>query len=255
MARPFVAHYDLLYADKDYDKDIRDFLALTGLSAPIRTPLLEIGAGTGNQTIRLAQFAAHPTCVEIDPDFAEILRAKVTPASHAHVRVVDQPIAALRGQGFGVAVAFFHVLNYIGRDAMPGFVADLAACLAPGADFVADVWHGEAALADPPRHEIRQKRNLGRDISFEVTPKTDAVAREVVLDYAISIADDIAPIVIDERLELFLWSKAELADLLTAAGFTDVAFFDYRNYPAPAGPESWRVWLHCRLAGQQDRTP
>jgi SAM-dependent methyltransferase len=253
MARPFVAHYDLLYADKDYDKDIRDFLALTGLSTPIETPLLEIGAGTGNQTIRLARLAAQLACVEIDPDFAEILRAKVTPASHPHVRVVDAPIAALHGGNFAAAVAFFHVLNYIGRDAMPGFLADLAACLAPGADFVADIWHGEAALADPPRHEVRQKRNQDRDIRFEVSPRTDAAAREVVLDYAITIADDHAPVVIAERLELFLWPKAELTDLLTAAGFTDIAFFDYRNYPAPAAPESWRIWLHCRRAGRSDR--
>lgn len=254
MARPFVAHYDMLYADKDYDKDVRDFLSLTGLSTPIETPLLEIGAGTGNQTIRLAKLSKQPSCVEIDPDFVEMLRAKVTPASHPHVEVVDAPIAALRGRDFTAAVAFFHVLNYIGRDAMSGFIGDLAACLAPDADFVADIWHGEAALADPPRHEIRHKRNLGHDIRIEVTPRIDAHAREVVLKYDIVIADDTAPVVIAERLQLFLWSKRELTELLTAAGFVDVAFFDYQNCFAPAAPDSWRVWLHCRRGKQGNRT-
>src|SRR5262249_19094849 len=115
VTRPFVAHYDEIYVDKDYGKDIRDFLALSGAGSAAR--LLEIGAGTGNQTLRLAAVAASVVAVEIDADFAAVASPKL--AAVPNVTLHRGRLESLAASSFDAAAAFFHVLNYV--EDLPAF--------------------------------------------------------------------------------------------------------------------------------------
>lgn len=119
MPRPFAKHYDLVYADKDYDKDIADFAQLVGADRLRNMRVLEVGAGTGNQSLRLAGMVRELVAVEIDPDFFELLAGKVSSSDMLGIRLERRPIGDLPLEPFDAAAAFFHVLNYVGPADMP----------------------------------------------------------------------------------------------------------------------------------------
>jgi SAM-dependent methyltransferase len=225
MARPFVEHYDELYADKDYDADIAAFESLAGPLAG-RT-VLEIGAGTGNHSRRLAARAAALVSVETDPDFGEILQRKGIPCFLGSLQGLPQ-------KRFDAGAAFFDVLNYI--EQMPAFLAALAERLKPGAPFVADLWNPAAVASDPPRAERREKAG---GVVQEILPTV--LGRRVTLEYRIRAGGQ----AFTERLALHLWYQEELKMLLEQAGFADIAYWDYRRFPAPADERSWKLWLRA----------
>lgn len=246
MPRPFVQHYDAIYADKDYGSDIEVLEAYAGALGG--RSLLEIGAGTGNHSLRLSPLVASLVCLEIDPDFSEVLAAKLAAAALPNVTRHACRLQDLAARGFDAAVAFFHVLNYIGPEEMEGFLAALAARLKPGAPFVADLWNGAAALQDPPREDSREKRSAAGRVVQRIRPEFDRDRRMVTLNYDISLETASGAQAFRERLELHLWLREELGVLLRHAGFADVSFFDYRSWREPATDRSWRLWLRARRA-------
>lgn len=232
MPRPFVEHYDALYADKDYHADIDAFEALAG--ALRGRKLLEIGAGTGNHSQRLAAKAGRLVSVEIDPDFGEILRRKSIPCFVG-------PLSQLPESGFQAAAAFFHVLNYMGAEELPPFLAALAQRMTPGAPFVTDLWNADAVRLDPPRAERREKAG---GLVQEIRPEVDG--ERVTLHYRITAGGKS----FQERLELRLWSAGELSEMLAQAGFRDVTFRDYGDVRASATEKSWKMWLRAEKGGR-----
>jgi SAM-dependent methyltransferase len=245
MPRPFVQYYDVIYGDKDYDKDIETFAALAGVSTVAGKKVIEIGAGTGNHTFRLALKVGELVSVEIDTDFAEVLRSKLADGTQRNVSIFDCPIEALPEMGFDAAVAFFHVLNYIGQEHMESFLGGLAKRLKPGAHFIADVWNGAAAMLDPPREEVRRKTIGTTHVVQRIQPSIDIVRRTVTLNYEIDIGTEGQMNKLTERIQLYLWHREELERALHQAGFSDVTFWDYRLYPVHARAESWRLWLRA----------
>jgi SAM-dependent methyltransferase len=241
MPRPFVQFYDSIYADKAYDSDITVFESFAGPLAGKR--LLEVGAGTGNHSVRLAPKVAELACLEIDPDFSEVLAAKLATMALPNVTRHACRLQELSASGFDAAAAFFHVLNYIGAGEMDAFLEALAARLNPGAPFVTDLWNGAAALCDPPREERREKRSGTVRVMQHIKPELDRDRRMVALNYDISLDQAGAAQSFQERLVLFLWLQDELAALLENAGFEDVRYFDYRSPHLRADAQSWRLWL------------
>jgi SAM-dependent methyltransferase len=231
MPRPFVEHYDAVYADKDYDADIAAFESLAGPLAGRK--VLEIGAGSGNHSLRLAARAARLVSVEIDPDFGEVLQRK-------GIACFIGPLQELPERQFDAAAAFFDVLNYV--DQMPAFLAALAERLKPGAPFVTDLWNAAAVAADPPRAEHRRKPG---GVEQKIRPEVHG--RNVTLHYRVRVGEER----FTERLALHLWFQEELRTMLEQAGFADIAYWDYRRYPAAAGAGSWKLWLRAtRHAGR-----
>jgi SAM-dependent methyltransferase len=241
MPRPFARHYDAIYADKDYDRDIAAFETLLDGRALRNGRLLELGAGTGNHTLRLAPRVGDLASVEIDADFHQVLAGKVAAAGAKNVRTYACPVQELPAGEFDAAVAFFHVLNYIGPQELPGFLEGVARRLKPGAPFIADAWNGAAAQADPPRAERREKTAGGVRIVQDIRPDFRPGERELGLGFEVEVGAER----IRERLMLYLWFREELQSMLEQAGFSDVQFWDYRAFPAPATPRSWILWLRA----------
>lgn len=240
--RPFARHYDTVYSDKDYGSDIAVLKALCGPANAVGEALLEIGAGTGSHTVRLASLFASVTAIEIDKEFAEVARLKVSNCSN--VRLTTTPVAEIEGTFQGVA-AFFNVLNYISPTQMRPFLAAISARLQVGGWFLTDLWNGKAVLADPPRPETRLKQAGETVISQSITPTLNADANTVTLDYGVTITKGQSVEAFSERLKMYVWNLDELVDMLAEAGLAQVQFWDRRLFPAPATEGSWQVWLRA----------
>jgi SAM-dependent methyltransferase len=245
MVRPFARHYDAIYADKDYDSDIVALSTLCGCKELSTSRVLEIGAGTASHTVRLAPRVKELVSVEIDLDFAMLARQKVEAAAHANVQLGSRPLDQLADGGFDGAAAFFHVLNYIAPDDRLSFLKALSSRLVSGAWFVTDMWNGDAVMSDPPRGEIRDKTFGATTIQQKITPTVDISARAVTLGYEIDVRQGGNIERFAEVLKLYIWSLSDLEEMLVEVGFTDVQFWDWRRFPAPAARDSWRVWMRA----------
>lgn len=245
LVRPFVRHYDTLFADKDYDSDVVTLATLTGAGATSR--VLELGAGTGSHSHRLGRFCREVVSVEIDADFHSACAARLQAADSRNVTLYATPVEELPETGFDVAAAFFHVLNYIPPAARAGFVGAIGERLVAGGRFLADLWHAEAVERDPPREETRTKRAGGVRLLQRISPRYVPGGAEVELDYSFEVEAPGRPVErFDERLRLHLWTRPALEATFRAAGFSHIEFRDWRDSRRAAGSVSWRVWLYAR---------
>jgi predicted O-methyltransferase YrrM len=207
--------------------------------------VLEIGAGTGSHTVRLASRVKELVSVEIDPDFAKLARQKVKAASNANVSFSFSPLEQLASGSFDGAAAFFHILNYIPQANRLLFLEALSARLRPGAWFVTDLWNGDAVMRDPPRRETRNKTHGAMAIQQAITPALDVSSNTVTLAYQIDIRNGDGIESFAEELKLYIWPLSDLEGMLGEAGFSDVQFWDYRRFPDVATSDSWRVWMRA----------
>jgi len=240
--RPFACHYDSIYCDKDYDNDVDVLKALIPSTKPY-TKLLEIGAGTGNHTCRLAKFAEMLVSLEIDEDFLQLAKAKTSSATN--LTLLSTPIERLPAKDFEGVVCFFNVLNYIPHERLADFVRNAGDRQPSGGWFVADLWNGNAVLAEPPQPETRVKRGPGIVVRQAILPTLDAVARMVTLDYDIQLERAGNTQHFQESLQMFLPSLDTVNAAFRSAGYNAPSLCDRRNFPERATAASWQVWLHA----------
>lgn len=241
--RPFVQYYDAIYSDKNYRADAE---ILRGLLKGMAHPsVLEIGSGTGNQSLRLSEWA-DVTAVETDKDFASVMRKKCS--AHPAITLFEGDIAQLPTRNFDAAAAYFHVVNYIhDAAALSHLFTEISKRLKQGAALLFDMWHAECVLADPPKDTTRTKafdNMVGKgEVTQIIKPELDVAKRNVTLNYTIAIDGIAGATPFTETIHLHLWQQDEIVNALQAAGFTDVNFFDGRSYPQAATQRSWALWV------------
>ncbi len=244
--RPFAQHYDAIFADKTYDFDIAAFKAAFAIDSGADLRLLEIGSGTANHTLRLAASFREVVSIEIDADFVEIGRAKLSDGPR-NVILHSVPVEALAETHFDAAVAFFHVLNYIPAGGRASFAAATASRLNRGGFFFADLWHAEAVALDPPREEKRTKRFGGMLFHQVIRPTYRRSSGEIRLEYDFRIEHDSGGYEeFQETIELSLWPRPSLERVFSEAGLGQIEFLDYRNPQILANNQSWRIWIKAR---------
>ena len=145
LAAGTTAHYeDALYYDQAYRRrrhDVRYYAALAGKA---RTPVLELGCGTGRVTLAMAEAGAEVVGVDaMQPMLARAKErlAKSKRAVRERVRFVKGDLRTMRlRERFSLVVAPFNVLNHLyARKDFERAFATVRAHLAPKGRFVFDV--------------------------------------------------------------------------------------------------------------------
>jgi SAM-dependent methyltransferase len=146
--------YDILYRAKDYAGEadlIERLLAKHGAAGP--RSILDLGCGTGNHALPLAQRGHRVTGVDRAPGMLAQARAKAATLALPHAPTfVEGDVCRLDlGQRFDVALMMFMVLGYQYENAdLVAALVTLRRHLAPAGLFVFDVWNGLAVLAQRP---------------------------------------------------------------------------------------------------------
>ena len=151
--------YDLLYHDKDYaaECDLIEHIFHTYGDSPIRT-VLDLGCGTGNHAIPLAQRGYEVVGVDRSENMLARARRKAAGLSG------DSDVAFRQGdirsvdlqRHFDAALMMFAVLGYQLENA--DVLSVLRAAhrhLRPGGLFVFDVWYGPAVLRQRPSQRVK----------------------------------------------------------------------------------------------------
>lgn len=158
--------YDLVYAEKNYDAEcdlIEGFLTRHGEGAVER--VLDIGCGTGNHAVRMAQRGFSVCGVDPAASMLEVATGKARSLEVAVDfecrRLQDigsddwSPRATERGL-FDAVLLMSTILGYVAtnEDIIQG-LSGVRRLVRSGAVLIADLWFGPAVLAQGPRTRFR----------------------------------------------------------------------------------------------------
>ena len=149
----YAAAYDQLYGDKDYTAEVDLLEHVFRCYSPLAVKrVLDLGCGTGNHAVPLAQRGY--AVVGVDRS-AEMLRQAGERASAARFVLGDITSTQLDG-AFDAVLMMFAVLGYQTRNCEAQAALSTARRhLATGGLLFADVWYGPAVLAQRPSDRVK----------------------------------------------------------------------------------------------------
>jgi len=160
--------YDLLYDDKDYvaECDLIERLFHTYGDAPIRTTL-DMGCGTGNHAIPLAQRGYEVVGVDCSEDMLVHARRKTANlASGSGLDFYQGDIRSINlNRHFDAALMMFAVLGYqLSNSDVLSALRTARLHLRPRGLLLFDVWYGPAVLHQRPSQKVKVTPSQGGKI-------------------------------------------------------------------------------------------
>lgn len=158
----YADQYDTLYRDKDYaaECDLLEAVFHRYGDGSVQT-ILDLGCGTGNHAILLAQRSYQVTGVDCSPEMLVHAQQKATELSQRSMSNVPTfmqgDVRSLDvGQTFDAVLMMFAVLGYqLTNDDVLAALRTVRRHLRPGGLFVGDVWYGPAVLAIRPSDRVK----------------------------------------------------------------------------------------------------
>ncbi|MCX6068474.1 MAG: class I SAM-dependent methyltransferase, partial [Chloroflexi bacterium] len=155
--RQYADQYDLLYGDKDYEAEC-DLLEQVFNKGNGVKSILDIGCGTGNHAIPLAQRGYQVTGVDLSENMLSHAREKAKAANAPSSLTFQQGDARTVDvrQKFDAVLMMFAVLGYqLTNEDVFSALNTVRKHLNPSGLFIFDVWYGPAVLAVRPAERIK----------------------------------------------------------------------------------------------------
>jgi SAM-dependent methyltransferase len=154
FGQSYASAYDAIYRSKDYAGEVdlvERILLRHGLFGPRR--ILDLGCGTGNHALPLAERGHTVVGVDRSPAMLEQACAKASAVHMKSTEFCEGDIRAVNlGRRFDAVLMMFTVLGYQREDAdLMAALATTRGHLRPDGLFIFDVWNRLAVIADPPR--------------------------------------------------------------------------------------------------------
>ena len=240
----YARYYDLLYGDKDYEKEC-DFIEeiLRNYAGSTVEAILEGGCGAGGHAIPLARRGYNVTGIDISEPMINTAKAKARKAKQR----IDFQVNDLRqfdiGRKFDACLCMFAVLGYITDtgDLLKTF-ANIRQHLKKNSLFVFDVWNGLAVMRILP--STRMKTVSDKDISiFRVAkPELDAVRHLCRVHYSLFVSrKDGAAEKIEETHNVRFFFPLELDHYLSETGFKVLKMCPFLDLPGKLDENTWNM--------------
>ena len=244
----YAQQYDFLYQDKNYDAEVALLQRLFRKYGMTGTSVLDLGCGTGQHAIRLAQRGYEVTGVDRSPEMLRIARVKseqsldeTSPIPH----FVEGDVTSCRlpGAHFDAALMMFAVLGYqVTNAAVRSALETVRAHLKHGALFVCDVWYGPAVLSVRPSERTKVVDVPGGQVIRSVRTQLDSYAHRADVDYRVWRLKDRQVIAeMHESHAMRFFFPQELALLFESAGLELLDLRALGDDDAPPTESTWSV--------------
>ena len=127
----------------------------------VRTPILEIGAGTGRLTIPFARNGNGVVAVDVSSSMLDILRRRIrteTPDLQEKIKIVESDASTLTlGERFDLTIVPYFTFNYfLTRDMQQRVLGTLSKHLLPDSKLLVDVFIPHGLIAKCPTHPVQE---------------------------------------------------------------------------------------------------
>ncbi len=254
----YAAAYDRLYCEKDYAAEC-DFIELAfkrHRAAPVRT-ILDLGCGTGNHAIPLAERGYAVTGVDRSLEMLQAGRAKLG-SRRCELIFQQGDVRSLNlGQTFDAVLMMFAVLGYQPENA--DVIAALRTArrhLSPGGLLLLDVWYGPAVLAQRPQERKRVIQTSEGTILRTAAGQLD-VRRHLC---AVSIRlqqlrdEELTGETQEEHLMRFFFPR-EVELFLEVAGFRLRCLSSFPSLDEEPDENTWNVFVVAEAVNDVEQAP
>jgi len=189
----YARYYDLIYRDKDYAAEAAFIHSLIHEYAPNGRALLDLGCGSGQHAIHLAQHGY--SVVGVDRSEGMLAAAQKRCADlwsderiNLEFRAGDLRTVRLE-QMFDVVVALFHVMSYqTSNDDLLAAFKSARSHLRAGGLFIFDCWYGPGVLTDPPKACLKRfKATDGTEVARFSEPQMNPNANVVDVSFTLIV--------------------------------------------------------------------
>ena len=244
----YASAYDALYQDKDYSAECDMLEKIFGRYGkhPIRS-ILDLGCGTGNHSIPLAERGYEVVGVDCAQDMiiAAKSKAKTEKASCAfHLADIKQ---LNLNRKFDAAIMMFAVLGYQleNSDALAA-LRSARVHLNPGGVLIFDVWYGPAVLSQRPSDRIKVISADNKIILRAASGCLDARTQICKVHYHIwQLDNDILTAETEEEHNMRFFFSKELELLIKNAGFNLRKLGSFPNFYDDPDENTWNLISIC----------
>ncbi len=243
----YAQYYDLIYADKDYIREIDYIVSLVKKYRPDTKSVLDLGCGTGRHATILASngYTVHGIDYSADMIAEANQRAQsLSPDTMNQLCFAQADICEARiGKKFDAVISLFHVISYIcSNDDLHKAFATVREHLHADGLFIFDCWYGPAVLTDRPVARTKYFKTKNCKIKRDATPALFPNDDLVEISYVFSVTDD-SDRLLDQfhethRMRYFFRPETEI--LLSAVG---LELLECRKWLTTEDPgfDSWYV--------------
>ncbi len=222
----YAHYYDLLYADKNYEKETDYVLNLAkrySQTISDKMRILELGCGTGGHAVHLAKRGFQITAVDASSMMLEMAERKSSHQKNLQFFKQDiRKLNFLNHAQFDMVFSLFHVMSYLNtNEDWAETLKSIHRYLKPGALFIFDVWYGPAVLAEKPSHREKTLENDKIKILRKASPTLHLQKNRVDVHYDVLIENkkDLQKTNLQETHSMRFLFLPEIEELLNEAGF------------------------------------
>lgn len=153
--------YDLLYEEKDYEGECTLIEKIIGEYSKIPVhSILDLGCGTGNHSLRLAERGYNVTGVDRSNEMLDIAKAKAE-QKEIHCNFFQSDLREFDNQKkYDAVIMMFAVLGYqLENEEVLAALKTVSKHLKKEGVFICDVWYGPAVLNQKPGESVRVIEN------------------------------------------------------------------------------------------------
>ena len=244
------ALYDFLYVDKDYRSEA--LFVANQLRSHARTPsppinLLDIACGTASHALVFEELGFDVVGIDASENMLAVARQKIADAG-ARVRLWRQDMRTLDAWSstpvrFDAAACLFDSIGHAGESSdVRHALSGIANRLVPGGCAVFEFWHGPGFVRGFERHRIR-RLSVGGEEVIRISETDVNLAQQIaVVRYEFHVQHrDGRCSTSKETVAVRFFGVAEMADLLVAAGFEPIAFYDGFSTRSEISPDCVHV--------------
>ncbi len=242
----YANYYDLLYHDKDYNKECNFIEAVFKkyTQKPIVT-ILDVGCGTGGHALSLAERGYHVTGIDLSPTMIDLAKAKQS-SSRLDFHTMDIRNLDL-GKKFDACIGMFAVMDYITEDnSIHTALTNIRRHLNHSSLFIFDFWNGLAVLRILPATRVRVIENNGIKLVRIAQPELDAFNHICRVKYHLIVTQDNKLIdEIEETHDIRFYFPQEIIHYLADANFK---VLEICPFPELGGNVNENVWNIAAIA-------
>jgi SAM-dependent methyltransferase len=243
----YASAYDALYHDKDYsvECDLLERIFKEYGDGNIKT-ILDLGCGTGNHAIPLAERGYEVIGIDISPKMLESARAKIA-SKNLPISFVEGDIKKLdlnRNRKFDAVIMMFAVLGY--QSEIEDVIEALKIAhnhLRPGGLLAMDFWYGPAVLSQRPEQRIKVILTNKGKILRAVSSELDTMQQTCNVHYDLWEIDDnkLTAETSENHIMRFFFAKEIELVIKKIVGFKDLSIRKFKDLNESPDEGSWNV--------------
>jgi len=241
--REYSKYYNLLYKDKDYEKEAGyvDHLIKRYVGRNKKN-LLNIGCGTGQHDRWFADNGYKVVGIDRSPEMIKIAKKMAASDNNGIEFYISDATDFKLNRKFDIAVALFHVMSYqTTNKSVLCLLKNAYEHLNKSGLLIFDFWYGPGVLAQRPSVRTKSVSEDGIQVARTAIPKINVKNDTVDIEFRLAIDDKRRPLnqMIVERHQMRYFFLPELELMSEDAGFKKTVFLKWMSYKNDLDEKAW----------------